>query len=81
MMNKKGMYDLAWDVVMLAVKDVKGVGYLSAKSGTVRKRAMYFLMNYENSFWYNIIPLTQDDIKTLLSFKYKKNGKIDPTPF
>lgn len=75
MMNKKGVYDLAWNVVMLAVKDTKGIGYLS-RSELNKKRALYFLEHYEQSFWYDVIPLSKDDIKTLLSFDFKRSKKI-----
>lgn len=71
--EKVGIQKLVEAIIRQAVVDIK--------SNFKKENAFYFLENYQKTFYNDILPLTKDDMQTIIKQTCTRVKELYPTRF
>lgn len=71
--EKVGIQKLVEAIIRQAVVDIK--------SNFKKENAFYFLENYQKTFYNDILPLTKDDMQTIIKQTRTRVKELYPTRF
>lgn len=71
--EKVGIQKLVEAIIRQAIVDVK--------SNYKTEDAFYFLKNYQKTFYYDVLPLSKDDMQTIIKQTRTRVQELYPTRF